>query len=131
MIAYLVAALVIMATIAAIAGYVAQNLQFSGRRQNMVNAIQFAQGGAAIACVELNKAYTNAGGFTSNLTSAAVGPYVQNKKLSKGKQWVYERTISSPYTNQTVLAQIWFTNAIPPNYAKIIATTVAWTGNPA
>ena len=122
MVAYLVAALIIMATIAAIATYVQQNLKFSGRRQDMVNAIQYAQAGAAIACVEANKAYTNGGTFISNLTSAACGPYVKNNKLTKGKQWVYERTISSPFTNQTVLAQIWWTNSASPTSARIVAT---------
>lgn len=127
MVAYLVAALLIMATIAAIASYIAQNTRISARRQDMVNAIQYAQAGAAIACVEANKAYTNTGTFTANLTSAACGPYKKNDQLSKGTQWVYERTISSPFTNQTVHAQIWWTNSSTPSSARIIAT--ATVGN--
>src|ERR1051325_4598639 len=47
MIAYLAVALVITAAIAALAGYVVQNVHLSQRRQDMVNGRQFAEGGDA------------------------------------------------------------------------------------
>src|SRR5216684_374425 len=60
---YLFVALITMATIAAIAGLVVQNMNYSSRRQDMVNALQFAQGGAAICVSDVQQAFTNASGI--------------------------------------------------------------------
>ena len=122
LVAYLVVALVITAAIAGIAGYVVQNIQFNQRRQSMVNAIQYAQAGAAMACLDVNIAFTNASGtFLSNLTGGSPA-YTKNNGLSVNNQWVYERTITSPFTNQTVTVQLWMTNSTSPSAVKILAT---------
>ncbi|HEY2952877.1 MAG TPA: hypothetical protein VGK40_09855 [Verrucomicrobiae bacterium] len=124
MVAYLAIALVITAAIAAIAGYVVQNIQFNQRRQDMVNAIQFAQGAAAISVQDVCRAYTNtanSGNFFNNLTTGSTA-YTKNTSLSTSSQLVYERTITSPFTNQSVLARIYMTNSISPDSARIVAT---------
>ena len=120
--AYLFILLIVVGTIAAIAGYVTQNMQLSQRRQELVNAIQFAQSGAAAACEDLARAYTNATGFPGNLTATANGSYVKNSSLSVGNQVVYERTITGLFTNQSVQARVWMTNSGSPNSAKILAS---------
>ncbi len=120
--AYLFILLIVVGTIAAIAGYVTQNMQLSQRRQELVNAIQFAQSGAAAACEDLARAYTNATGFPSNLTATANGSYVKNSSLSVGNQVVYERTIIGLFANQSVQARVWMTNSGSPNSAKILAS---------
>lgn len=119
LLAYLFVALAVMATITGIATYVVQNMKYSQRRQDMVNAYQFAQGGAAIACLDVQQAFTNSGSFLNNLTTNL---YVKNNALSSPTELVYERTISSPFTNQTVAAQLRMTNSSAPNSAKIFAT---------
>src|SRR6266571_3346065 len=92
---YLFVALITMATIAAIAGLVVQNMNYGQRRQSMVNALQFAQGGAAICASEVQQAFTNiaAGIFLTNLVYGA-NPYTQNTSLSTATTWVFERTIT-------------------------------------
>src|SRR6059036_2857395 len=104
MIAYLALALVIIAAIAALAGYVVQNVQLSQRRQDMVNARQFAEGGGAIACEDLGKAYTNTangGDFYKNLTMVAP-KYKKDGSQSTATQLVYNRTIKGTFTNADV-----------------------------
>jgi hypothetical protein len=124
MLAYLGLTLVITAAIAALAAYVVQNFQFNSRRQDMVNAIQFAQGGSALAVQDVCQAYTNGangGNFFANLTSGTTA-YTKNTGLSTSSQLVYERTITTPFTNQTVLARIYMTNSTSPDSARIVAT---------
>ena len=119
MVAYLAVAMVITAAIAAIGTYIVQNIQFNHRRQEMVNATQYAQGGAAIACLDMTTAYTNganSGNFLVNLASGSTA-YAKNGTLSTSAQSIYERTISSPFTNQTVLARVTMTNSSSPTAA--------------
>ena len=107
MLGYLFIALVIMATVAALGTLVVQNLNFAQRRQNIVNARQVAQAGAAICAREVEQAFTNGGGgLISNLTATLPKVYAMNSALSSDTQLVYERTITDPFTNQTVLAQV-------------------------
>ena len=124
MIAYLAVALVITAAIAALAGYVVQNVHLSQRRQDMVNARQFAEGGAAMACEDLSRAYTNTangGDFFKNLTSGA-NKYRKDNSLSTPAQLVYKRTIKNIFTNADVLVDIFMTNSTTPSDGKILAT---------
>src|ERR1051325_8280821 len=124
MLAYLGLTLVITAAIAAMAAYVVQNFQFNQRRQDMVNAIQFSQGGSALAVQDICQAYTNtanSGNFFNNLTSGTTA-YTKNTGLSTSSQLVYERTITSPFTNQSVVARIYMTNSTSPASARIVAT---------
>ncbi len=122
MIGYLIVAFVILGAIAAVAGLIAQNMQFSQRRQEMVNANQFAQGGAAIACKELVAAFTNSAGLFASLASSPGGSYVQNSAFSTNNQLVYERTIAQPFNAQRVLARLQMPNSASPTSAKVFAT---------
>src|ERR1043165_6460765 len=120
---YLFVALVVMATLAALGGLLVQNLNYSQRRQEIVNARQFAQAGAAICAQDVERAYTNENGlFFSNLTVTLTNRYAKNESKSTSSQWVYQRTISSPFTNQSVVAQIWSTNSLQPSKVKCVAS---------
>ena len=122
MLGYLFIALVAMATLAAIAQLVVQNLQYGKRREDIVNALQFAQGGAALCASDVQAAFTNGSGiFLTNLTSATY-PYTKNSSLSTSTTWVYQRTITNVFTNQSVIAQVWMTNSAVPDKVQIIAS---------
>jgi hypothetical protein len=120
---YLFMALIVMAAVAAIGGLVVQNLKFAQRRQDMVNALQAAQGGAAICVLDVESAFTNAAGdFLSNLGARLPYPYQKNSSLTVGSQSVYQRVITNAFTNAPVTAQIWLTNSGSPGGAKVIAS---------
>ena len=124
MIGYLALALVITAAIAAIAGYVVQNVHFTQRRQDMVNAREFAQGGAAIACQDLNKAYTNtanSGDFIINLTTGS-SKYSKDNGQSTSTRSVYKRTIKNTFTNADVHVKVFMDNSATPVDGRIVAT---------
>jgi hypothetical protein len=125
LIAYLIFALIIMGTIATLASYVIQNVQLGRRRVDMVNAYQFAQGGAAIAGQNVETAFlTNNGAFLSNLTTTACGSWAQDTTNSTSSLLVYRRTLTSPFTNQEVSVQLRMTNSSPPPEIKVLATAV-------
>src|ERR1051326_9144951 len=94
MLGYLFVALITVATLAAIAGLVVQNLNYGQRRQDLINAVQYAQGGATLCAADVEQSFTNGGaGFLTNLTHLAY-PYTKNDNLSTSTQWVYERTVT-------------------------------------
>jgi hypothetical protein len=90
----------------------------------MVAANQYALGAAVIACSDLNSAVTNGSGTVQSKLLALSPPYTLNSSLSTSAQKIYERTLasSSPFTNQTVTAQIWLPNLASPTSAKIVTT---------
>jgi hypothetical protein len=57
----------------------------------------------------------------SNLTTTLPKVYAKNTTLSSPTQLVYERRITDPFTNQTVIAQVWITNSTTPRKVKCIA----------
>jgi len=126
MLGYLFLALVVLATLAALGSLVVQNLKFAQRRQDMVSARELAQGGAAICALEVEQAFTNGTGlFSSNLTKAVPGTYTKNDSRSSSTKWLYQRTITSPFTNGTVNAEVWTPNSfIPPKVKCITSATV-------
>jgi hypothetical protein len=125
--AYFLLVVILVIAIASVGAYVAQTSNVVHRRNDMIAAIQFAQGGAVVACEDANSAYTNAGaGFPGNLASNSPS-YTLDASLSTNQWRVYRRTISAPFTNQTVGAQIWVTNTPFPLTAKIVST--ATVGN--
>jgi hypothetical protein len=69
----------------------------------------------------LNLALTSGQDYGTNLT--AVG-YSKNTSLSTAQMNVYQRTISSPFTNQTVTAQIWIAATVPTNATVIGQSTI-------
>jgi hypothetical protein len=124
--AFLVIMLILSSFIAATEAYVAQTSSMTKRRNNMISALQYAQGGAVIAVNDLSTAVTTNGSATlfTKLTGIAYAPYTLNGALGGGNYKVYTRTIaaSAPFSGQTVNAQIWLTNAPMPSTATIVAT---------
>src|SRR5689334_398867 len=119
---YFVLLLITASAVAGLGAYVAQTTSIAHRRNDMIAAIQYAQGGAVIACRDLNSAATNkTGTFSVNIQNNASGHYALNSGLSTSTQKVYERTINAPFTGQEVTAQIWVTNTSAPSVARIVA----------
>src|SRR5213083_1081490 len=88
---YLVIALVLLSTIASVTAYVAQTFRIASRRESMVQALQYAEGGAAIACTDLQRAFkSTTGTIVTNLVASG---YSQNTSLSTAQTNVYQRTI--------------------------------------
>ena len=121
MIGYFIVMVVTVSTIAGLAAFVAQSTNLAHRRNDMIAAIQYAEGGAVIGCGDLNVAISNrTGTLSAKLQNKG---YAMNDSLSTSSQLVFERTMTGvPFTNQTVTAQIWLTNAPTPTTAKVVAT---------
>jgi hypothetical protein len=122
MIAYLIFALIIMATIAALGAYVIQNVNYGRWRLEMVNAYQYAQGGAAMACQNIESAFLTGGSILTNLTASTNGGWSKNTSKSSATELVFERTIAAPFTNQTVAVELWMTNSVNPPSIKVYST---------
>src|SRR6185503_13725606 len=116
---YLVIAVVLLTTVASVTAYVTQTYRIASRRESMVQALQYAEGGAAIACVDLQNAFKKTSGTLA--TNVLAAGYSQNTSLSTAQMNVYQRTISAPFTNQTVTAQIWMANSANPPEARVVA----------
>lgn len=112
----------VVVSIGALASFVSQSINVAGRRTNMIQANQFAEGGAVIACVDLNNAVVTNSSATIGSRLTALSGYALNGALSNTQTNVYQRTISAPFSNQTVIAQIWMQNVSSPKGAKIIAS---------
>jgi hypothetical protein len=111
-IAYLVAVLVVVSVIAIVSDLVIQTVVISHRRGDFVEAMQLAEGGVAQACADLEKAFTNKSStFIANLTGGTSARYSLNSELSTPAQQVYQRTITTPFSNHQVTAQIWLSDA--------------------
>jgi hypothetical protein len=120
--AYFILLLIAIVAITSVAVYVSQTTTMSRRRNSMVDAYEYVTAGAVMACADLNVAFMKAGTpVTANLQSAPT-PYTLNSSLSTTNQIVFERTISDPFTNQPVNAQIWLPATSVPTTAKIVTT---------
>ena len=108
MVGYLIMMLILTSAIGSVGAFVVQSVNVAHRRNDMISARQYAQGGVAISCGDLNAAFLNraGGGFPNNL-----GTFSYAVVSSNSTQTVYQRTISSPFTNQTVTAQICLNSA--------------------
>src|SRR5205085_341401 len=81
--AYFILVLIIVSAIASVGAYVAQTANVTHHRNDMISAIEFAHGGAVIACGDLDSAYTNKGtGFPDNLMTNLSAPYTLDTALS-------------------------------------------------
>ncbi len=118
---YYIIVLFVLGAIASVASFVVQHVQFSKRRSDRKNALEYAEGAALIACQELNKAYTNSSSFFTNLLANSAGNYVKDTALSSSSQLVYGRSVSAPFSNQTAQVQIWTTNSTSPTKARIVS----------
>ena len=115
--AYFIMVVVLGSLIASVGTYVVQTVNVAHRRNDMIAAQEYARAGAVVACSDFNAAFTNkTGGFPANLASN----FAYSVVSSSATQTVYQRTISSPFTNQTVVAQI----KVPgvPTTSKIVAS---------
>jgi hypothetical protein len=121
LIGYFIVMVVAVSTIAGLGAFVAQSTNLAHRRNDMIAAIQYAEGGAVIACRELNAAFTSTNRTLALSTKLVYKGYTLNSSLSTASQNVYQRTIASPFTNQTVTAQIWLPNARTFETAKVVA----------
>jgi hypothetical protein len=115
--AYFILMTVIVSAIASVSVYVTQTSKLAKRRCDMVAAQQYADGGAIIACADVRTAYTN-GTFPASL---ALGGYTMDTHITSQK--TFTRTISAPFTNQTVTAQVLVPNVASPSTAKVVTTT--------
>jgi hypothetical protein len=120
MIFYLFFLMLIMLVVGGGMTYVSGTVHAQNRRSDWVAAQEYAQGGAVIACDEMNQAFTRTTG-TMAQALAAKG-YVADTALTNAQNSVYKRTISAPFTNQTVQAQLWIPAGNAPKTAKIVAT---------
>lgn len=118
-VAYFIFVVILVSGLASLATYVTQTTNITKRRGDMISAREFATGGTTSGTASLNKAVTNGGTFLNNLTGQS---YVKNLSLSTSKSNVYERTMSAPFTNQTVKVQIWMTNTASPLAARIVSS---------
>jgi Tfp pilus assembly protein PilX len=117
---YLMLMVVIMSVLGSVLLYVANSARIEHRRSDMSAARQFAEGGAVIGCDEVNSAFTTTSGtMASALTTKG---YTLNSTLSNSQWNVYQRTITTPFVNQSVLAQLWIPTGTSPKSAKIVAT---------
>jgi hypothetical protein len=120
--AYFILLLIAIIAITSVAAYVTHTTTMSRRRNSMVDAYEHATAGAVMACADLNVAFMKAGSpVTANLQTLP-SPYTVNTSLSTTNQKVFERTISDPFTNQPVNAQIWLPVTSVPTTAKIVTT---------
>ncbi len=116
---YLLLMVVLMMTIGGVLAYVSGTVQLERRRSDMVAAQEYAQGGAVVACDEMSQAFkSTTGTLASRLVTKG---YVLDSSLSTTQTNVYQRTISTPFINQTVLAQLWIPNTSSPKTVKIVA----------
>ncbi len=120
MVACLILMLVVITAVGSLAAYVTQTTRLAQRRTDAVAALQFAEGAAVIACYDMNRALTNSAGFFPALVSGST-PYTLTE-LGDSQQKVYERTITSPFSNQVVVAQLWFTNSPAPIEAAAVCS---------
>lgn len=122
-IVFFLIALVLVWSIAAMAMYVMSNTTLQHRRNDFTAAVEVADGAAVLAAQDLQVAYTNvsgAGTFFTRLQTNATGAYFL-VGTNTNNVVLYQRTISSPFNNQTAVAQIWLTNMPNPSTAQIIA----------
>jgi hypothetical protein len=117
---YLLLMVVVISLIGAVLSYVSGTVNMEHRRSDMSAARQYAEGGAVIACNDVNSAFTTKSGtMASNLTTQG---YVLDSSLSNTQWNVYRRTISTPFVNQTVPVQLWIPTSSVPKTTKVVAS---------
>ncbi len=122
-IAYFIMVAILVSAIACLAAYVTQTVKNAQRRSDMIRAREYAQGGALVAAADLDAACTNrSGGLCSNLLNSSKAPYTLEPDSSTAEENLYQRKIATPFSNQTVSAQIWIPNAPAPPEAKVVTT---------
>jgi hypothetical protein len=125
-IAYIVIAIALLGVLGSVAVYLSQQVGVAGGRKRLTTAYQFADGGGSIAASDLDRAYTtNSANVPLALTTDASFPYTHDTNLSTAGENCYVRTITAPFTNQSVAAQIWLpTGVASPTTARIVTTAI-------
>ncbi|HZV33300.1 MAG TPA: hypothetical protein VFB72_01890 [Verrucomicrobiae bacterium] len=125
---FLYLTIIVVWAIAAVAVYITSTSKMATSRVNLTAAVNYADAGVVIAAADLRTAYTNtAQTFTQNLVSGTNNAYTQLTNANASNMLVFQRTISLPFTNQTVTAQIIITNSTAPQTAQVSAS--ATVGN--
>jgi len=126
LIVYAIIAASVLIAIVGVARLVTGSTLITSHRASMISGQQFAQGGVAVACRDLNTALTStaSGSVGTKLTTGST-PYTRMASLSTGSLDVYQRSIAAPFSNQTVVAQIWLpTGSSTPTSAKVTASAI-------
>ena len=110
---YLMVLIILTTTIAGVAAYVSQTLNFAQRRNDMIAARQFSEGGVAVAALDLDHAFALSSGALTAISGYTVSSVSTNA--------VFQRNVTTPFSNQTVVAQIWMVSGVPQ---KVVATAV-------
>lgn len=113
-------AVVLMGAVASVATLSIHSTMMTKRRSDMVSALHFSEGGLALGCDHVNASFLGTTGtFQSRLTGSTNAPYTYNSSLSSAAQLVYERTITTPFTNQSVLVRLFMTNSPAPTAVRV------------
>lgn len=121
--AFFLIAVVLMGAVASVATYSIHATTMTKRRSDMVSALHFSESGIALGCEHVNAAFLGTSGtFQSRLTSSTNAPYTLNSGLSSASQLVYERAITSPFTNQSVLVRLFMTNSTSPASVRVASS---------
>jgi len=121
-VAYFIFVVILVSGIASLATYVTQTTNITKRRGDMIASREFAYGGVVVGVGSLNKAVTNiANTLVKNLSAQY---FVKNGNLSDNKTNVYDRTVSAPFSNQTVYVQIWMKKGNTPTEARVVGTAL-------
>jgi hypothetical protein len=146
-IGYMLISVVLLSTIRTIFVSLAQDLQLGRRRQDMITAYYYAEGGARIAAMNLEEAYINGDGNTGDtLTTNASGSYIMHDLtlISSGSGGtvdeallaefqeavekfgdnvtMLERTITAPFVDQEVKTRIWMDDQAAPQKVRFVST---------
>lgn len=126
--AYFVLAVAIMSAVVTVASYSVHATNMTRRRSDMVSALHFSESGMALGCEHVNAAFLGSTGtFQTRLTGSTTAPYTYNNNLSSASQLVYDRTVTSPFTNQSVLVRLFMTNSAAPTTVRV-ATSATVSG---
>ena len=133
-IVYILIAIITLAIIGSIAKQVTTQTRITSRQTHLTKAYQFADGGASIATLDLNNAFTlNANAIEVGLagvvadpedpSSVAIPTYTLDNTLSTADEYCYVRTIAAdaPFKDQTISAQLWLKKDPSEGTARVVA----------
>ena len=121
---YVLLALMVFIVIASVGTNLTTHSAIATKRRDMERAYQFASGGAAIACSDLNRAFaTSPKNIGNALVNDSSFPYTYSAGLSTGSESCYTRTISAPFVGQAVSAQIWLSLTNPTSVRVVASAT--------
>jgi len=121
--AFFMTAIVLMGAVVAVANLSIHSTTMTKRRSDMVSALHFSESGIALGCSHVNAAFLGSTGtFQTRLVGSTNAPYTKNNTLSTTSQLVYDRTITTPFTNQPVLVRLFMTNSTSPPEVRVTSS---------